>query len=205
MDVKTAFLDGNIDVDVYMEQLEGFIDTKYPEKVCKLRKSIYGLKQLTRCWNKTIDNFLKKLNYTACEADPCIYVKHIGKGQKDIIIIIALYVDDLIITSNDTELLLAEKKELSRRFEIADQGEITFYLGMSINRNRVKGIIDINQTTCLENVLKWLNMFDCKPVSMECNKRFNKATENDNSFDVNIYQSAIGSLIYASIASRPDI
>ena len=78
---------------------------------------------------------------------------------------------------------------------------------MSINRDRVKGIIDINQTTYLENVLKRFNMFDCKPVStpMECNKRFNKATENDNLFDVNIYQSAIGSLLYASIASRPDI
>ena len=65
---------------------------------------------------------------------------------------------------------------------MVDQGEITFCLGMSINRDRVKGIIDINQTTYLENVLKRFNMFDCKPVStpMECNKRFNKATENDN-------------------------
>ena len=104
MDVKTGFLNGNIDADVYKEQPEGFVDTKYPEKVCKLRKSIYGLKQSARCWNKTIDNFLNKLNYTACEADPCIYVKHVVKGQKDVIIIIALYVDDLIITSNDTEL-----------------------------------------------------------------------------------------------------
>ena len=74
MDVKTAFLNGNIDADVYMEQPDGFIDTKYPKKICKLRKSIYGLKHSARCWNKTIDSFLKKLNYTACEADPCIYV-----------------------------------------------------------------------------------------------------------------------------------
>ena len=143
MDVKTTSLNGNIDADVYMEQPESFIDTNDPDKVCKLRKSIYGLKQSARCWNKTIDIFLKKSNYTACEADPCIYVKHV-KCQKDIIIIIALYVHDLIITSNDTELLLAEKKQLSRRFEMVGQGEITFCLGMSINRDRVKGVIDIN-------------------------------------------------------------
>ena len=87
------------------------------------------------------------------------------------------------------------------------QGDITFCLGMSMNRDLVKGIININHTTYLENVLNRFNMFDCKPVStpMECNKRFNKATENDNLFDVNIYQSAIGFLLYASIASRPDI
>ena len=74
MDVKTAFLNGNIDVEVYMEQPDGFIDTKYSKKVCKLQKTIYGLKQSARCWNKTIDNFLRKLNYTAYEADPCIYI-----------------------------------------------------------------------------------------------------------------------------------
>ena len=126
-----------------------------------MENGLYSLKQSARCWNKTTDNSLKKLNYTACEADPCIYVKHVVKGQKDVIIIIALYGDDLIITSNDTELLLAEKKQLSRRFEMVDQGEITFCLGMSINRDRVKGIIDINQTTSFENVLKRFNMFDC--------------------------------------------
>ena len=70
------------------------------------RKSIYRLKQSARCWNKTTDNFLKKLNYTLCEADPCIYVKHFVKGQRDVIIIIALYVDE---NYNHTELLLAEK------------------------------------------------------------------------------------------------
>ena len=70
------------------------------------------MKQSARCSNKTSDNILKKLNYTACEADPCIYVKHVFKGQKDVIIIV-LSVDDLIKTSNDTELLLAKKKQLS--------------------------------------------------------------------------------------------
>ena len=164
MYVKTAFLNGNIDVDEYMEKPEGFIDTKYPEKFCKLQKSTYGLKQPARCWNKIIDNFLKKLNYTACEANACIYFKHIVKGQKDVIIIIALYIDDLIITSNDSELLQAEKKQLSRRFKMVGQGEITFCLGMSLNHDRVKGIVDIKQTTYLENVLKRFNMFDCKLV-----------------------------------------
>ena len=109
-----------------------------------MENGLNSLKQSARCWNKTTGNSLKKLNYTACEADPCIYVKHVVKGQKDVIMIIALYGDDLIITSNDTELLLAEKKQLSRRFEMVGQGEITFCLGMSINRDRVKGVIDIN-------------------------------------------------------------
>ena len=121
MDVKTTFPNGNIDADVYMEQPEGFIDTKYPEKVCKLRKIIDSLKQSARHWNKTIDYFLKKLNYTACVADPCIYAKHVVKVKKDLIIIVVLYADDLIITSNDIELLLGEKEirnGRSRRYYI---------------------------------------------------------------------------------------
>ena len=97
MDVKTAFLNGSIEHDIHMSQPEGFIDPLYPEYVCKLKKSIYGLKQSARCWNQTLDSFLRKNGYRKSGADNCIYVKSERKANGVIsFVILAVYVDDII-------------------------------------------------------------------------------------------------------------
>ena len=208
MDVKTAFLNGDLDCEIYMKQPEGFVDPDQPEMVCKLHKSIYGLKQAARCWNKTIDSFLKESGYSQSDADPCIYYKCVNKRGKQCFIIMALYVDDLIISSNDSELLIAEKQTLSSRFQMEDQGEIHFCLGMSIKRNRKEGTLTIDQKSYLHSVLRRFGMSDCKPVStpMEAGKVFEKIEdENGEPLSLREYQAIIGCLTYASIATRPDI
>ena len=118
MNVKTAFLNGNLEEEIYMQQPDGFVDTDNPEMVCRLRKRLYGLKQAAQCWNKIIDEFFKNSGYVQSDAGRCISYKRVEK----IFVIAAVYVDDLPIASNDTELLTLEKKKLSERFDMEDQG-----------------------------------------------------------------------------------
>ena len=208
MDVKTAYLNGDLEHEIYMKQPEGYADEDQKDLVCRLRKSLYGLKQSARCWNITIDSFLKESGYVQSNADPCVYFKAENKdGKKERLMIIALYVDDIVLATNDTTMLEKEKSLLKERFEMEDRGEIHYCLGMSITRDRASKILKINQRAFLENVLKRFKMFECKPVStpIEVGKRFEKLKDGENTTSQKEYQAAIGSLTYAAIATRPDI
>ena len=207
MDVKSAFLNGNLENEIYMNQPEGYIDKEYPNMVCRLRKSLYGLKQSARCWNITMDTFLKSYGYVQATADPCIYLKTEVSDEITKLIIIALYVDDCILTSNDLRTLEEEKVSLSLKFEMDDRGEIHYLLGMSIKRDRSTKILMINQKTYLEDILKRFGMYDSKPVStpMEAGKKYEKLLTEEESVNLKEYQAAIGLLTYASIATRPDL
>ena len=207
MDVKSAFLYGDLTEDIYMRQPEGFVDKDNPDKVCKLRKTLYGLKQSARRWNKKIDQYLKSSNYKQSTADPCIYYRMEVVNGKNIIMIIVVYVDDTILLSNDTKTIIAEKKGLSERFEMDDRGELHFILGMEVKRDRKMKKLTICQKEYLKNVLARFGMQDCKQVStpMETNKCFAKMSEGEEAADMRLYQSAIGSLNYAAVATRPDL
>ena len=207
MDVKSAFLNGDLSDDIYMKQPEGFRNKDQPEKVCKLKKSIYGLKQSARCWNEKIDAYLKSSGYKQSSADPCIYYQTQVVNGKSVIMIIAVYVDDTMLLSNDLEVLKGEKKGLSDCFAMDDRGEINFILGMEVKRYREKGVMTIDQKLYLQNVLKRFGMEDCKPVStpVEPGKKYVKLSDGDEPVDISLYQAAIGSLNYAAIATRPDL
>ena len=207
MDVKTAFLNGDIDKDIYMRQPEGYENCENPHMVCKLNKSIYGLKQSARCWNVTLDSYLKRSGYVQNPADPCIYCKTVNKRGKQCLIIIAVYVDDTILAANDMELLRAEKANLSNRFEMEDLGEINYCLGMAIERDRNAKVLMIHQKSYLKNVLKRFGMENCKPIStpMDPNVKFEKLADDERPANIQEYQAMIGSLTYASIATRPDL
>ena len=208
MDVTTAFLNGSLEHDIYMKQPEGFVDPRYPDHVCKLKRSIYGLKQSARCWNQTLDIFLLKNGYRKGSADSCIYVKSVKQENGFIsFVILAVYVDDIIPVSNDPEMLASEKQLLSNEFQMVDQGELQYILGMSIKRDREKKTLFISQEKYLENVLNRFGMQDSKPVStpLETGKTFHKRTNDEKQFDKETYQQAIGCLTYVSTATRPDI
>ena len=108
MDVKTGFLNGELNENIYMKQPEGFVEPGKEELVCKLKRSIYGLKQSARCWNAELDAQLKKLGFIQSTGDPCIYIKSSGE-----LFIIAVYVDDLILAGENEETY----KKLSKRFQ----------------------------------------------------------------------------------------
>ena len=208
MDVRTAFLQGTLDADIYMKQPTGYVDKEKPEYVCKLKKSIYGLKQAARCWNIAIDEFLKLNGFKMSGADSCLYVKSVKDVNGNInFVILALYVDDILLMSNSNDMMAREKESLSKRFNISDQGEVHFILGMLIQRNRKERTLTISQPKYFEGVLKRFNMENCKQVStpLEPGRKFEKLSDCDTPIDTQRYQMIIGCLTYASTATRPDI
>ena len=207
MDVVSAFLNGELEDEIYMKQPEGFVDQSHPGKVCKLNKSLYGLKQAARVWNQLMDNYLKASNYTQSKADSCVYYRVERIEDQNVVMIFAVYVDDTIILSNSIRILLSEKRRLSEAFEMDDRGEVHHILGMEVLRDRKNKIMTIDQKAYLEEVLGRFGMEDCKPIStpMEPGKQFHKLADGEEPADEKMYQAAVGSLNYAAIATRPDL
>jgi hypothetical protein len=131
MDVKIAFLNGELEKEIYMEQLQGFVHQGGEHLVCKLHKSLFGLKQFPRAWNQKLDAFLKSIEFMKSEADPSVYFARVG----DVKFFIVVYADDLILVCNDQTKLLQIKEELNQKFEMKDLGELHFFLGMEVERN----------------------------------------------------------------------
>nr|GEV40880.1 hypothetical protein [Tanacetum cinerariifolium] len=131
MDVKTAFLNGHLSEEVYMEQPESFVNSKYPNHVCKLKRSIYGLKQASRQWNKRFNDEIKKFGFTQNPDEPCVYLKASGSY----IVILILYVDDILLIGNNIPMLQDVKSYLGRSFAMKDLGEAAHILGIKIYRD----------------------------------------------------------------------
>ena len=175
MDIKTAFLQGNLDDEIYMKQPDGYVNEQYPNHVCKLKKSLYGLKQAARCWNSAIDCFLKSEGYKQVGADPCLYIKSVKQPNGKInFVLLSLHLDDILLFSNEVAMLNEEKISLGRRFDVEDLGEVNYVLGMLVKRDRKLRTLTISQPKYLEGILKRFNMEHCKPVStpMEQGRQF---------------------------------
>ena len=201
MDVSTAFLNGDLKEEIFMKQPEGYIQAGKEDLVCKLNKSIYGLKQASRCWYNTIDQFLKDSGYKQCKADSCLYMKRVGAS----FVYIAVYVDDLLFASNDIQMLSAEKKLLQNRFNTKDLGEAHYCLGIQIQRDRSKKQMLLHQTKYLSNLLKKFGMENCKATATPQEQNTKLSQNEGDSVDKAKYQALIGSLTYAVTATRPDL
>ena len=210
MDVKTAYLNGELDVPIYMQAPDGLelIDqTCPPHHVCLLIKSLYGLKQSGRRWHSNINHSLITHGFTPLHADRCVYVRRKG----DCIDIIALYVDDLLIASSRTSELLAIKRRLTQQYEMEDMGEATFILGIDIRRDRANRTISIGQSAYINTLLARHGMADCNPSTtpMEAGIVHELVAAADGYEASTVltrnYQSIIGGLMFAAICTRPDI
>jgi Reverse transcriptase (RNA-dependent DNA polymerase) len=199
IDVKSAFTHGDLNENIYIKQPVGFEDKKYPNKVLKLNKALYGLKQAANIWFNTLYNALKGLEYTQLLSDNCLY------QNKQNQLILMVYVDDIAITGPNKEDILNLIKELSKIFIIKNLGLIQSYLGIEITRDKNTTIL--NQRDYLIKVLKRFKMYDSKPISTPIDSKFQpiKYTEIASKEDIYWYQSAIGSLLYAALGTRPDI
>eukprot|EP00253_Pinus_taeda_P009702 PITA_09702 len=131
MDVKSAFLHGDLHEEIYMEQPIGFIQTD-SSLVCRLKKSLYGLKQAPRAWYAKMDSFLLESGFSRCHSDNTVYTKKVGKS----LIILVLYVDDLILTGSDPNLINHVKSSLKKKFEMTDLGHLHYFLGLQILQSK---------------------------------------------------------------------
>ncbi|KAJ9547245.1 hypothetical protein OSB04_019788, partial [Centaurea solstitialis] len=208
MDVKTAFLNGKLTEDVYMEQPEGFEDPKNPNKVCKLLKSIYGLNQASRSWNLHFDERIKEFGFAKSEFEPCVYTKFSGS----IVIFLVLYVDDILLIGNDVPTLQSVKNWLSKCFQMKDLGEAAYILGIKICRNRSKRLIGLSQSTYIDKILKKFRMDESKKgfIPMQHGIVLSKtqcpvSSQDQDKMKSVPYASAIGSIMYAMLCTRPDV
>jgi hypothetical protein len=161
MDVKTTFLHGDMEEVIYMKQPEGFVVKGKKDLVCKLKISIYGLKQSPRMWYKKFDTYILSLGFMRSKFDHCIYSKEEG----GCFIYVALYFDDMLLIGNNMDAIKEVKKKLSSKLEMKDLDASNFILGIEIRRDRVARNIWLNQTRYIETILKH-NMHDYKPVKV---------------------------------------
>ena len=158
MDVKTAFLNGILEEDVYMTQPEGFVDPKSAGKVWKLKRSIYGLKQASRSWNLRFDDAIKSFGFIRNEEEPCVYKKTSGSA----IVFLVLYVDDILLIGNDIPMLQSVKAWLGSCFSMKDMGEAAYILGIRIYRDRSRRLIGLCQDTYIDKILHRFKMENSK-------------------------------------------
>jgi len=131
MDVVTAFLNGNVDEEIYMEQPEGYAEFGKEEMVCKLKKSLYGHKQSLQCWNRTFRELMESLNFQLSHADPCIFMTRSEPSDADKLTVIAIYVDDVIIIATTEREMNQIKFNLSKHFK----KELSLYFPLTMSRN----------------------------------------------------------------------
>ncbi|KAJ9542446.1 hypothetical protein OSB04_028952 [Centaurea solstitialis] len=208
MDVKTAFLNGKLTEDVYMEQPEGFVDPKNPNKVCKLLKSIYRLKQASRSWNLHFDERIKEFGFAKSEFEPCVYTKFSGS----IVTFLVLYVDDILLIGNDVPTLQSVKSCLRKCFQMKDLGEAVYILGIKIYRNRSKRLIGLSQSTYIDKILKKFRMDESKKgfIPMQHGIVLSKtqcpvSSQDQDKMKSVPYASAIGSIMRTSLVAVKNI
>eukprot|EP00253_Pinus_taeda_P025925 PITA_25925 len=208
LDVKTAFLHGDLNEAIYMEQLEDFVRGRSRRLVCKLRKSLYGLRQSPKQWYKKFDFFMVSQNFVRSEYDHCVYFKSFN----GIFIILALYVDDMLIASKSMEEINRLKAQLSMTFDMKDLGAAKHILGMEIHRDRKNGKLWLSQQKYVEKVLEKFSMNNVKPVNIPLASHFKlssvlspRADEEKQYMSHVPYANAVGNLMYAMVSTRPDI
>ncbi|TYK12007.1 copia protein [Cucumis melo var. makuwa] len=200
MDVKSAFLNGYLEEEVYLEQPPGYSVKGQEDKVLKLKKALYGLKQAPRMWNSRINKYFLDNGYLRCPYEHSLYIKVNGHGD---ILVVCLYVDDLIFTGNCASMFEDLKKAMTQEFEMTDIGLMSYYLGIEVKQSE-EGIF-ISQERYTREILEKFNMMNSKPVAtpIETGTKLSKHEEGDD-VDPSYFKSLVGSLRYLT-CTRPDI
>ncbi|GJX97124.1 putative ribonuclease H-like domain-containing protein [Tanacetum coccineum] len=199
MDVKSAFLYGEIDEEVYVTQPKGFEDPFYPKHVYRVVKALYGLHQAPRAWYARLSTFLLKHNYRRGTIDKTLFIK---KNSRDIILV-QVYVDDIIFGSTNQTWCDEFEVLMKGEFEMSAMGELTFFLGLQV-KQQPDGIF-ISQDKYVQDMLRRFDMESVRPATTPYEAAKPKSKdEPDDAVNVHLYRSMIGSLMYLT-ASRPDI
>lgn len=201
IDVKTAYLHGELSETIFMRQPVGFVfGTK--NEVCHLRKSLYGLKQAGRVWNEKINEVLQKIGYVPSESDPCLYVRT-SRGKKSFIL---LYVDDMLVVTHDEREFQRVRGCLECHFKITCLGAVSNYLGIKIKRTQ-SGQFLLNQSAYIRRVAVKFGQDKAKPshIPMDPGYPNLQQMEEDPMPRNEEFQRLVGALLYIALNTRPDI
>lgn len=200
-DVKTAFLNGDIEEDIFMKQPEGFVNPGEEHLVCKLQKSLYGLKQAARAWNTKANQVLLEIGFKRSQADPCLYTRQVAGST----LYVLVYVDDMLICHRDDSAITGIWRQLNEHFELKDLGDVCHYLGIEVERPREDCFL-LHQTNKIDTLLDKYNLGSAKVSVIPMDPDYIKLTGEDNLLPTNdMYRKAVGELLYFSTTTRPDI
>ncbi|GJX22085.1 retrovirus-related pol polyprotein from transposon TNT 1-94 [Tanacetum coccineum] len=199
MDVKTAFLNGNLREEVYVSQPDGFVDPDKPNHVYKLKKALYGLKQAPRAWYDMLSSFLISNDFSKGSVDPTLFIRREGKE----LLLVQIYVDDIIFAASTPELCDLFAKIMCSKFKMSMMGKISFFLGLQISQSP-RGIF-INQSKYALESLKKYGYESCDPVDTPMVEKSKLDEDKEGkAVDPSHYRGMIGTLLYLT-ASRPDL
>ncbi len=174
------------------------------DKVLHLRKSLYGLKQSPRCFNKAVDEWLRGQGFTPTQADPCIYTRR----QGNTFLMLSVHVDDQLIACNRRSALDAFKHTLNNKFECSDFGPAGYFLGFNIYRDQPARKLHLSQQHYLEAILDRFDLVDCNPARSPLPYGFRPIPATDEEHQAarhRVYPQAVGAILYASTVTRPDL
>lgn len=199
LDVKNAFLHGDLTETVYMRQPPGFEDKAHPDYVCLLHKAIYGLKQAPRAWFDKFSSFLLAFGFQCNVKDASLFVYQKGKD----VIFLLLYVDDMVLTGNNNALIQKLLQELNKQFRMKDMGPLSYFLGIQAHFTAT-GLF-LNQEKYASDLLEAAGMLDCAPMPTPLPLQLDRIPQQDVVFDNPTYfRSLAGKLQYLTL-TRPDI
>jgi hypothetical protein len=191
MDVKSAFLNGMLKEEVYVQQPSGFIIADTEHKVLRLHKALYGLRQALRAWNAKLDDTMVSLGFQRSSSEHGIYTRSKSGGR----LIVGVYVDDLIITGTGKELITAFKTEMKNQFQMSDLGLLSYYLGIEVQQG-ADGI-KLSQSAYAGKLLERCGLADCNPSESPMESRLKLSKQSyAKPVDATGYKSIIGALRY---------
>ena len=199
MDVNSAFLNGELEEEIYMDQPKGCMVPRDKEKVYRLVKSFYGLKQAPKQWHSKFDHVLISNGFSIIDVDKCIY----NKVENNSCIIICLYVDDMLIFGTNLQVVINSNSFLRSKFDMKDLGEAEVILEIKITKT-LNGI-NLSQEHYIEKILKRFEHFDCKPVSTLYDPSSQLKKNREHSVAQTEYAQMIGCLMHLANCTRPDI
>jgi hypothetical protein len=191
-----------------MKQPEGFVVKGKKELVCKLNNSLYGLKQSPRMWYQKFDTYILGLGFVRSRADHCVYSNQVGNK----FIYVVLYVDDMLLVGNNMDVIKEVKSQLSSKFDMKDLSAASFIMGMEIKRDRANKKLWLNKRKYVETILQRFNMHGSKlvkvpiPIGVKLSTdQCPKTQEEEEDMSHVLSASAVGSLMYAMVCTRPNI
>lgn len=196
-DVASAFLNGTLEEEIYMRPAPG---SDFGDKVYKLHKSIYGLKQAARVWNKALDQKMIEIGFVQSKTDPCLYIY--SADGKDCFSI--QHVDDLLFAATDESLIIALTSRLSSEFELKDLGRLQHFLGIDV-KTTPEGGFQLSQHGYIDKIAAELGLADCKPSKFPLDPGYYQLSDDKYLSNNTEYRKIIGMLLYAAINTRPDI